>query len=144
MRTLILVIMLTFISSNAYSACSVHGSSLNFSGDEIDLTEETDSGFCSVDFRLGSRGNIMLTSLTVKSQPKNGFAKTTDDFSFNYWAVRGFSGEDHFSVEICANRNGAVGCTLENAKVNVSQPSKTDLTPEVAARLKGQATKKKQ
>ncbi len=142
MRTAIITIIGCILSTSAYSACSPHGKFPNFSGDVVNLTQDTVDGSCGVNFHLSSNYNVMLKSLAVVTQPKHGLV-TVNDFEFVYRAVRGYSGEDNFSIKVCADVSVSSGCSLVMTKVNISNPSTTDLTPKEFANINSRKNNKK-
>lgn len=131
------VFTVALIPTLAFANCSPRGTFPNFGGDTVELIMETDDGFCAVNFRLGSRDNMMLKTLKITQQPGNGVAKATPDYNLVYWAVKGFSGTDGFSSEVCAEKNGTSGCSIIHSKVIVSAPSTSELTPALYTKLTG-------
>jgi hypothetical protein len=129
-----------FIASTSFAhADCVSGPSFgaSYHGETIERRIETEAGGCRLTFNTDQRLIDMITSVEFLSKPTHGIAQIKD-FSVGYWAVKGYQGEDAFSVKVCGKKGGGDGCMTIVEKYVMTKPSSQDVTEAmVKSRLNG-------
>jgi hypothetical protein len=133
---------LLFWNTDTLADCRPYGTFPAFRNDTVDFYIDTDDGACGLNFNLRGQDSVTLQSLKLVAQPMHGAVAISEDFSFSYWAFKAYQGKDKFSIEICAVRNGQLGCSVATASVNITSPSQSNLTPEMLQRSAQQQKKK--
>ena len=115
-------------ASGAYANCQSKGGGLaNYRNDTVEQRIETDNGTCMMTIYTDPRLIDMITNVEFLSKPAHGVAQMKD-FAVGYWAVKGYQGDDTFTIKVCGKKGSGDGCSTYIVKYSMSNPSTQNVT----------------
>lgn len=111
-------VFLSVVPVQAEESCRAQGGRFfPAQNDAVTVGVTTNAAGCDRIFRAG--GQLMLTSASIVSGPKNGTLSKVGNLSFRYKPKAGYKGADLFVLKVCGSSRGSSGCSTITHEVRV-------------------------